>query len=183
MAQSSVVRKEDFKDDHFSTGESFADLFENSAAGKVAEGSVVRVGQPKAESARQTIAAINPDVQVLPVVQRADAAWLAQQAARGVPLRELRRDPMFARASQSVIPFLWGRGDYIGATDLYARRVEAGYKSGLAAAVRDVRDQLCIVILRLQRGHHLLAQVVGQRFAIPVGHGDIGVALTSEGPA
>ncbi len=42
MAQSSVVRKEDFKDDHFSTGESFADLFENSAAGKVAEGSVVR---------------------------------------------------------------------------------------------------------------------------------------------
>jgi molybdopterin/thiamine biosynthesis adenylyltransferase len=35
-----------------------------------------RVGQPKAESARQTILAINPDVQVLPVTQRADAAWL-----------------------------------------------------------------------------------------------------------
>ena len=40
-----------------------------------------RVGQPKAESARQTIAAINPDVRVLPVVQRADAAWLAQAVA------------------------------------------------------------------------------------------------------
>ncbi len=35
-----------------------------------------RVGQPKAESARQTILAINPDVQVLPVSRRADAAWL-----------------------------------------------------------------------------------------------------------
>ncbi len=42
MAQSATVRKEDFKDQNFSTGESFADLFENSAAGKVAEGSVVR---------------------------------------------------------------------------------------------------------------------------------------------
>ena len=42
MAQSSVVRKEDFKDDNFSTGESFADLFENSAAGKLSEGSVVK---------------------------------------------------------------------------------------------------------------------------------------------
>ena len=40
-----------------------------------------RVGQPKAESAQQTIAAINPDVQVLPVVQRADADWLAQAVA------------------------------------------------------------------------------------------------------
>lgn len=39
---------------------------------------LARVGQPKADSARQTIAAINPDVQVLPVVQRADAVWLAQ---------------------------------------------------------------------------------------------------------
>ena len=37
---------------------------------------LARVGQPKAESARQTVAAINPDVQLLPVVQRADAAWL-----------------------------------------------------------------------------------------------------------
>ena len=35
-----------------------------------------RVGQPKAESARLTIAAINPDVQLSAVVQRADAAWL-----------------------------------------------------------------------------------------------------------
>ncbi|MDO9287071.1 MAG: molybdopterin-synthase adenylyltransferase MoeB [Aquabacterium sp.] len=35
-----------------------------------------RVGSPKAESARLTIHAINPDVQVLPVTQRADAAWL-----------------------------------------------------------------------------------------------------------
>ena len=42
---------------------------------------LARVGQPKAESARETIAAINPDVQVLPVVQRADAAWLARAVA------------------------------------------------------------------------------------------------------
>ena len=35
-----------------------------------------RVGQPKAESARQTVAAINPEVQLTAVVQRADAAWL-----------------------------------------------------------------------------------------------------------
>jgi molybdopterin/thiamine biosynthesis adenylyltransferase len=35
-----------------------------------------RIGRPKAESAREAIAAINPDVQVLPVLQRADAAWL-----------------------------------------------------------------------------------------------------------
>jgi molybdopterin/thiamine biosynthesis adenylyltransferase len=37
---------------------------------------LARVGQPKAESARQTVQAINPDVQVLAVTQRADAAWL-----------------------------------------------------------------------------------------------------------
>ncbi len=42
MAQSATVRKEDFKDDNFSTGENFADLFENSAAGKLSEGSVVK---------------------------------------------------------------------------------------------------------------------------------------------
>jgi small subunit ribosomal protein S1 len=41
MAQA-TVRKEDFKDQNFTTGESFADLFENSAAGKLAEGSVVK---------------------------------------------------------------------------------------------------------------------------------------------
>ncbi len=41
-----------------------------------------RVGQPKAVSARQTIAAINPEVQVLPVVQRADAAWLDAAVAQ-----------------------------------------------------------------------------------------------------
>ena len=35
-----------------------------------------RVGQPKAESARQTVAAINPDVQLRPVILRADAGWL-----------------------------------------------------------------------------------------------------------
>jgi len=37
---------------------------------------LARVGQPKAESARDTIAAINPDVQVMPLVERADAARL-----------------------------------------------------------------------------------------------------------
>jgi molybdopterin/thiamine biosynthesis adenylyltransferase len=40
-----------------------------------------RVGQPKAESAREAIAAINPDVHVLPVLQRADAAWLDRAVA------------------------------------------------------------------------------------------------------
>ena len=37
-----------------------------------------RVGQPKAESARDSVALINPEVQVLPVIHRADAAWLDQ---------------------------------------------------------------------------------------------------------
>jgi len=37
---------------------------------------LARVGTPKAESARDTIAAINPDVQVLPLVERADATRL-----------------------------------------------------------------------------------------------------------
>jgi molybdopterin/thiamine biosynthesis adenylyltransferase len=41
-----------------------------------------RVGQPKATSAKQTIAAINPDVQVDAVIHRADAAWLAEAVAR-----------------------------------------------------------------------------------------------------
>lgn len=57
MAQSATVRKEDFKDQNFSTGESFADLFENSAAGKVAEGSVVR----------GTIVGIEKDLAILDV--------------------------------------------------------------------------------------------------------------------
>jgi len=35
-----------------------------------------RVGRPKAESVREAIAAINPDVQVTPLVQRADVALL-----------------------------------------------------------------------------------------------------------
>jgi molybdopterin-synthase adenylyltransferase len=37
---------------------------------------LARVGTPKATSARASIAAINPDVQVLPLVERADAARL-----------------------------------------------------------------------------------------------------------
>lgn len=37
---------------------------------------LARVGTPKAESARDSIAAINPDVQVLPLIERADAARL-----------------------------------------------------------------------------------------------------------
>ena len=57
MAQSATVRKEDFKDQNFSTGESFADLFENSAAGKVAEGSVVK----------GTIVGIEKDLAILDV--------------------------------------------------------------------------------------------------------------------
>lgn len=39
---------------------------------------LARVGRPKAESARDAIAAINPDVLVLPVVQRVDAQALAE---------------------------------------------------------------------------------------------------------
>lgn len=43
---------------------------------------LARVGRPKAESVKEAIAAINPDVCVTPVVQRADAAlldtWVAQ---------------------------------------------------------------------------------------------------------
>jgi molybdopterin-synthase adenylyltransferase len=37
---------------------------------------LARVGRPKAESARETIGAINPDVQVTPLVERADATRL-----------------------------------------------------------------------------------------------------------
>ena len=37
---------------------------------------LARVGKPKAESARDTIAAINPDVKMTPLVERADAARL-----------------------------------------------------------------------------------------------------------
>lgn len=37
---------------------------------------LARVGRPKAESVREAIAAINPDVQLTPLVQRADAALL-----------------------------------------------------------------------------------------------------------
>jgi molybdopterin/thiamine biosynthesis adenylyltransferase len=40
-----------------------------------------RVGQPKAQSARDTIAAINPDVQLQPLVERADARRLLQLVA------------------------------------------------------------------------------------------------------
>jgi molybdopterin/thiamine biosynthesis adenylyltransferase len=39
---------------------------------------MARIGQPKAESARQAIAAINPEVQILPVLTRADTALLEQ---------------------------------------------------------------------------------------------------------
>ncbi len=43
---------------------------------------LARVGRPKAESARDSIAAINPDVQVTAVTQRADATWLQGAVAR-----------------------------------------------------------------------------------------------------
>lgn len=56
MAQA-TVRKEDFKDQNFSTGESFADLFENSSAGKLSEGSVVK----------GTIVAIEKDLAIVDV--------------------------------------------------------------------------------------------------------------------
>ena len=44
--------------------------------------SMARVGMDKAASARQAIAAINPDVQVTPLVARADAALLDQLVAQ-----------------------------------------------------------------------------------------------------
>ncbi len=40
-----------------------------------------RIGRPKAESAREAMTAINPEVQVHTVTQRADAAWLDQAVA------------------------------------------------------------------------------------------------------
>lgn len=40
------------------------------------------VGTPKAESAQASVAAINPDVHVQPVLHRADAAWLDQAVAQ-----------------------------------------------------------------------------------------------------
>ena len=40
-----------------------------------------RVGSPKAESAQRSINAINPEVQVVPVTQRADPVWLAHAVA------------------------------------------------------------------------------------------------------
>ena len=43
---------------------------------------LARVGSPKAESGQSAIAAINPDVQVTPVTQRADAAWLDAAVAQ-----------------------------------------------------------------------------------------------------
>ena len=43
---------------------------------------LARVGTPKAESLQAAIAAINPDVQVLPVTQRADDALLAHLVAQ-----------------------------------------------------------------------------------------------------
>ena len=41
-----------------------------------------RVGQPKAESARRSIQALNPGIQVTPVLQRADAAFLDAAVAQ-----------------------------------------------------------------------------------------------------
>ncbi|MBI3368390.1 MAG: HesA/MoeB/ThiF family protein, partial [Burkholderiales bacterium] len=42
---------------------------------------LARVGRPKAASARDAVAAINPDVIVEPVIRRADAAWLDSAVA------------------------------------------------------------------------------------------------------
>ena len=69
MAQSATVRKEDFKDQNFTTGENFADLFENSAAGKLSEGSVVK----------GTIVGIEKDLAIIDVGLKSEGR---------VPLRE-----------------------------------------------------------------------------------------------
>ncbi len=43
---------------------------------------LARVGRPKAESARDSVLAINPEVAVCPVVRRADPAWLSEAVAQ-----------------------------------------------------------------------------------------------------
>ena len=86
MAQSATVRKEDFKDENFSTGENFADLFENSAAGKVAEGSVVR----------GTIVGIEKDLAIIDVGLKSEGRiplkeWLSALADRTARARIVAR--------------------------------------------------------------------------------------------
>lgn len=80
MAQSAAVRKEDFKDQNFSTGESFADLFENSAAGKVAEGSVVK----------GTIVGIEKDLAIIDVGLKSEGRIPLKEFSVGGQTAELR---------------------------------------------------------------------------------------------
>ena len=89
MAQSATVRKEDFKDQNFSTGESFADLFENSAAGKLSEGSVVK----------GTIVGIEKDLAIIDVGLKSEGR---------VPLREFSapgQNPELKAGDKVVIEF------------------------------------------------------------------------------
>ncbi len=80
MAQSATVRKEDFKDQDFSTGESFADLFENSAAGKLSEGSVVK----------GTIVGIEKDLAVVDVGLKSEGRIPLKEFSVGGASAEIR---------------------------------------------------------------------------------------------
>ncbi len=85
MAQSATVRKEDFKDENFSTGESFADLFENSAAGKLSEGSVVK----------GTIVGIEKDLAIIDVGLKSEGRIPLKEFSVGGQNAEVRIGDVF----------------------------------------------------------------------------------------
>ena len=85
MAQSATVRKEDFKDENFTTGESFADLFENSAAGKLSEGSVVK----------GTIVGIEKDLAIIDVGLKSEGRIPLKEFSVGGQPAEIRLGDIF----------------------------------------------------------------------------------------
>ncbi len=85
MAQSATVRKEDFKDQNFTTGESFADLFENSAAGKLSEGSVVK----------GTIVGIEKDLAIIDVGLKSEGRIPLREFSVGGQAAEVRIGDVF----------------------------------------------------------------------------------------
>ena len=85
MAQSATVRKEDFRDQNFSTGENFADLFENSAAGKLSEGSVVK----------GTIVGIEKDLAIIDVGLKSEGRIPLKEFSVGGQPAEVRIGDIF----------------------------------------------------------------------------------------
>ncbi len=85
MAQSATVRKEDFRDQDYSTGESFADLFENSASGKLSEGSVVK----------GTIVGIEKDLAIVDVGLKSEGRIALKEFAVGGQPAEVRVGDVF----------------------------------------------------------------------------------------